>query len=499
MDTLIRGIKQMSTGLKFTVEKQISSHRPYVLSNGCYKEKEVSVLKFKGPYAPKIADSLPILKNLTDAALARHINSQSTGGSVYVLVERLLPLDQSLPAKYPEFFAFSLHKIKACVVRVQKEHNLELGSFDSDQISEGDLYLDANGLIVLAGFELKFIKDPRDKSHTRAMDQLEKSVKHSGPIEESIFCKLERDIDRYSAMTASEQALFQDLVKSNLKKIPEPYKQRLLGRFVEFLNANSKKENREEEREKKIRTVKAALGLKTDPGDTIATLFRILDTDVRLFLLKALRSTKGLAITPAVVKSVFTEFHLGLVCNDDTLKLESIATTGHLVDLMDKKHRGKILATFQGMLKKGKGAEKDKISQVCLDKMDAFADTNAELFYPIVVDMVVDNDRNVKTRGIMILDSLYLFIDAKFTALQVIPLVAKQLLYEEVQEKCFVLLEKLLAHLRTQGKQLKAGSAWKVSGIKGILSGPSPAIKVTRKAKPEPPKQEEDLWDEDEW
>lgn len=507
METLLRGIKQMSTGLKFTLERQIDTQRPYSLYRGEYKDRPVSVIKFKGALSEKVREAVPIIKNLTLPGLPRYLLSQSAGSAVYLVTEPMSLLAEHVRrGEHAAFMVFCLFRIREMLARLLKEHNLEITSFGSGEIVEGDLYVGEEGLVVLGGFEVKFRDsgEQREGDVHRLLAGVEKAFtgqRGYRDIEENLFFVLEREVAGYEKASPTERTNFAQLLKDNTRQLPECYKARIAGHFVSALCRKCEGEPGEprEGREEKERMAKIVFGLKhADPDPFVISLFKILDPDVRLFLLRALRAQKpfGKKLSPELVKAVFPEFKLGLVCSDDLLKMETIATVGCISAAIPEKIKAEILAIFLLAVTKGKGKEREEISRLCLEKAEDFLEADVNAFYKISVECISSSEKALKENGVSILDKIYSYIDPRFLSTQVVSLVSSQLLYEEAQEKSFLLLDKILLHLKSSRKDLlKVG--W-TTGIKGMLMKGQPSIKVSKSVKKKAA-EEEDAWEDAEW
>jgi hypothetical protein len=484
MDSLIRGIKQISTGLKFTADKQMAEREAYRMSVGKYKDLHVSIFKFKGPYAERVSGAIPILKNLVDQSLPKYVMSQMSGPNFYLLTERVEPADLR---KYPEFYRFVLELVGGLRERVLKEHNLEMASFGKSELGPEDLYFTEAGLVVAAGFELKFA-----------------STAHGEKREfTSIFHSIERDLASYRDLGPEGQRVFLKNLEVFVGKSPDQYKRRILGGLLAFLG----EAHRPEEREKVLRTTRAVLSMHFEQDFVIHSLFQLLNSDIRLFLLNEICSQK-ITISKEVMKGIFKEFHLGIVCNDEVLKMSSLRAALFLVDAMDRKSREKLLLSFGEITKKGKKPEREAVCHVAYEKREELLRTNPETFYKFIAELVNSSDNKMKGSGVELVDALFKYIDLKFIALQVLPLVSSQLVYEEVQDKAFLLLERIITHLRRDPKDLRVVSGWNL-GIIGkkavILSGKVPLQKPEKKAEAHKAsgargeKRGADSWGEEEW
>lgn len=471
MDTIIRGLKQMSTGLCFTVDREIATTPVYTAYKGRYKDKKVTVLKYKNKYAEAAVEAFPLMKHITNPILAKVYTSQRSGSSFYIILERVQIMNNN--SKYSLFFRFIRRKIDICNRKMQNEHSIKIVSLDADKIEECDIYATEEGRPVVCGALPRFTQDPVDISE-----------------EEDEICKLDEEIEKYAALSKAEQMNAHDLLRSCAQYLPPQYSLYIAKTLIQYISSEK------EELERKMMSARAALLLNTDVAP-VSLLFEVKSLPVRSLCLKTLRETKG--ITKELVNLVFPAIDEGILISDEAVKIETIETVPFLIKFLAPKQKEKILSKLGAVIKKGRVREKEKATDLILNEHIELLDVSSTL-YSCMGCMVQSTDVIVKKKGLLLVEKLKEIIEIRMLVQEVIPLVSVQCAHAETAEQAVALLCTLSEIARKEVDKLKASDKWKVPGI-SILTKPSP-IKIDSKALQKEKKRrekEKSCWDNQEW
>ncbi|KAI5192443.1 hypothetical protein NECID01_1938 [Nematocida sp. AWRm77] len=473
MDSLLRGIKQLGSGLKFTIDKELCSTPVYTAYKGRYKEFKVTVFKYKGEFAELAAEGYPLLKHITHKVLSKVHTGQRTGGSFYLVTERVVPLSEE-DRRNKEFYGLILRKVAQCNAKIQNEHSIRICTLNSSRVEGTEVYFTEEGCPVVAGVLPRFTQSPAD-----------------APAQTEDIDRLDELVERYEKLSKAEQQMTCDLIKECRNVLPQTYAQYIACMLVKSMGLEGG------DPEQKIQNAKAVLLLKTKTP-SVCLLFTVKYPQVRIHALKHLQNKKAYA-TSEVVSTVFEELCVGLVCTDEQVRKETIHTLPYLVGQMTGKQKAKVLTSVSALIKKGKGREKEEASTFVLKEHTEFLEA-PDILYTCMGWMVYSTDPQVKKNGLYLVEKLKDLINVRTLVLEVIPLVSTQSVFIEVAEQALALLCTLSERARKNMAQLKASDTWKVP-VLGEISKPPPLqidSKTVHRIK-EQKEKEKSCWEDQEW
>jgi len=495
MDTLLRGLKQMSTGLKFTVDKELSSTGAYTSYKGRYKDSKATVFKYKKEHLAKALESLPLIKSVTDSALAKILTYQQSGGHLYIVTERVYPKEKEEGEKR-EFIEFVKRKIKACNGKIESENRIRVSSLGSEEVESAEIYFTEAGNPVAAGVVAKFVQEAPAAGGSeefvdwgRGRGDVQGAKASEENTKADMIEKLDGMVSRYKELSKNEQDIVKDLIRRLFQALPQRYSQYCSTALME----NVEKEDVDRKKES-ARTV-LLLQTKT-PG--VAHLFGVKDPQVRVVALKHMQEKKK-TVDAALMKMIFEEFVSGMVCTDEEARRESIEAVRCLAPVMDAKQKSKVLAALTALTKKGKEKEKEECAKLILEEHAEFLEV-PEVLYSCMVCLVQSTEVCVKKNGLYLVEKLKQLVEIKALVQEVIPLISVQCMFSEVAEQAAALLCALAERVKSESAQLKAPETWKVPVIGGI--GKAPAIKIdqkTIKTIRDKKEKEKSCWDDKEW
>ncbi|KAI5180047.1 hypothetical protein NEOKW01_0376 [Nematocida sp. AWRm80] len=444
MDSWIRGIKQIGTGLKFTMDKEICNTPVYTAYKGRYKNKKSTIFKYKGIYADKAAEAFPLLKHITHPILAEVLCSQKTTNTFYIVTERVEPLEQE---EYSLFVQSMDRRVEQCNLNLQNEHSIRVSSLNSNRVEKSELYFTLEGKPVVAGALPLFMENT------------------SIPIPEpSALDKLYDILDRYNQCSKPEQMVAQDILKEYSEEIPRQYSMYIAKKLVEYIDTEG------EEIDKKISTARALLHLQTEPP-VVSLLFKVNNPQIRVLALHYLQE-KSSYLTAEKIDGFFEDLYMGLFCNDEIVRRESISTIETLLGIFTKAQKEKAISGYGALVKKGRPKEKDQASALIVKNYLEFLECPQTL-YSCCVCMMNSTEVPVKKNGILLIDKLKHIIEIRTLVVEVIPMVSMQSEHSEISEQALNLLCSLAERAKADVSQLKSADKWKVPGM-GLLSRPLP-------------------------
>ncbi|KAI5172393.1 hypothetical protein NEFER03_1496 [Nematocida sp. LUAm3] len=479
MDSLLRGLKQIGTGLKFTMDKELFTSETYVAYKGRYKDKKATIFKYKGRYAESASEAFPLLKHITDPVLARVLTSQKTGNYFYLVTERVFPIG----AASRFFMEFIQRKINRCNEKIQQEHSIRICSLGEDKVMQMEIYYAEDGRPVISGVLPKFVQEIEEY-----------------PEKKETIDLLDEKIEKYPQMGRSEHISVYDLLKACAHDLPSEYSRYVAKYMVEYIK------NDAEEVEKRIYACKSLLLLEMEVS-SVSFLFEVNHPQIRMFSLKALQ--EKVDITQELIDGIFAEFSDGLLVSDLSVKEETMKTLPLLFGYLSGKQKEKILSGLGAIIKKGKGKEKESVSYLVLENYLEFGEIPSVL-YACLGCMVNSGDVMVKKNGLLLVEKLRDSFEIKTLLLEVIPLISTQAIFSEVSEQSVALLCGLSDRARKDIGLLKSGDKWKVPGLPALSKVVPIKItqvpiaekkkqKVKEEKKKEKKEKKETSWDNEEW
>lgn len=135
MNNILRSIKKISTGLIFTINRELASNAIYTSYTGIYKNKKCTIFKYKGVYSTIAEESYPLLKYVQDLLyiVPEILAYQKHKNSFYIVTDRMLPIIKkeempSNPKIYKEFNEFMSTNISHINNTLLKKHSIILTS-----------------------------------------------------------------------------------------------------------------------------------------------------------------------------------------------------------------------------------------------------------------------------------------------------------------------------------------------------------------------------------
>ncbi|KAI5186862.1 hypothetical protein NEHOM01_1757 [Nematocida homosporus] len=529
MDALLRGLKQMGTGLRFTIGQELLSTSLYIAYKGRYKEHKVTIFKYKGKWTEEASLAFPLLKNITDPMLPKVFISQLTSSAFFVVTERL----ESFSNSFPIFQGFTRKCLADLNKRLGKAHGISIG------LSSGvsDWYFTMAGRPVIAGTLPVFIGKESNQMDVDRVDRVDRvddvgvgsskassskassgkagSGKASGSGDGGVgwetvesnervgeIVALDEGLNYYRGYSVAEQGRIHDLIRVVADDLPPEYSTFVANVLLEYIKGA--------EGEAGLAAARALLLLNpVVPGP--AMLFAISTPGVRVIALR------GLKEMPEAVSYVFSEFCDGFLLSDSNVRMETISAVPEIISGLNVKQREKVLVGLGALTKKGRSMERVAAADVVLDGFVEFLEC-ATTLYGCLLCMMQSSEVGPKRTGIRLASRLLEMLDPRAMVMEVIPVVAAQCLVAEVAGDAAEVLVALATRTRREAGRIKAD--WRVPGI-GVLGRAAPikadpklvaqqkkpgdkkaGIKTTPKKKAEKKaekKSEKPGWDNHEW
>lgn len=496
MDAILNRIKQIGTGLNFTLDKELCATNTYVAYKGRYREHKVTIFRYKQEHANAAAEAFPLLKHITHPFLARIISSQRTASSFYLITERTLPI-RGADNLNSDFVVFVQSKIRDCNRKIQNEHGIKICAVDGSGISRRDIYFTEEGRPVVAGVLPRFIKadetqeredlisdapesqisitakkkrDPSPKTISDAcIDPDQGLVSADSPVV-LLLSRIDSYVGRYAELSRAEHEIVYDGLRKTAADLPEMYAAYISKQVLGYIE----KQKYSREKERKIFAARTLLLL--NPGThPVVLLFSVQDPEIRVLAFKILREISGPGAKrealPGILSSAFEDIHGSVLHSEAVVRMEVLDAIPGILSALTSKQKEKVLGVLSVVLKKGKGKEREKASALILSETLEFLEAPGTL-YRCVETMLTSADTPVKRNGIYLLDEIKEALDIHTLVLEVVPLVSSQCICGETADASSKLLCELANRVRRDIQQLKTGEKWKVPGISILTRQP---------------------------
>lgn len=372
-----------------------------------------------------------------------------------VTTQRMLPFEFVLRRETREFNKYILLKIAQALEFLHGSCEIVHGN-----IVKEALFFREDGGVLLGGFERSrtgrlFDEDAMMFSNL-INELLGMNTTPTHFIENNGFCSelffdLEIAFFGYRSFTAEQKLAFIAKAGENRHEFIDIHKRRMAWMVLADLNSDVP-------REFKVAVVDFILDLGVDMEEFLSPLFSVLDTNVRLHLLRSSkRYTGGIQSLDPVVKSL----SLGIKCKDKQLRETTIAFVAENMSLISRKQQAEVLDVMYGYVSDDSG-----VSQVLdfLCRTEPAVDT--DVVYRILCKYLLQS--RAKLQVLNALDVFYESFDSFKMTTELLPLLCGCLSDKHIQMTAFSLIEKILQHLKRHKAEI-VDSEWRLGGIKSLF------------------------------
>ncbi|ORD99842.1 hypothetical protein A0H76_77 [Hepatospora eriocheir] len=388
----------------------------------------------------EIGDILIKLKSLS------HINLtpiyRITQHSIFT--KKLVPLTSisNLSKQYKMYFIMKMKE----VLEFLHENNM----FCRNLVVE-DFFIDEAGNPVLANyFSVSFIKSEDTFVDFLALDNISKSLTNT-PLQNivtpEIFKTIEERLCNFSSLLEDEKVMFLELINENKEILNEFIIKNIFNLLLSELKTEHTKE---------YKLIIMTFLKELDPllfTEYYSQFFKILDSNVRLFLLKDIKSEKSL-------DSCVDDLALGIRVKDKELRAETLTFIFKNRNKFSKKSLNGLIDLITAVI-----TDQSSIEKIC----NHFIEN--KLSHPKHLYKMIFTFLKLKVATVTVYDCLEVYyqdFDKYKLCSELLPLLCSRLSEKEYQDKCFFLVESIVKDLKNN-KQLLENKEWGISKVTGFL------------------------------
>ncbi|AFM98912.1 hypothetical protein EHEL_090160 [Encephalitozoon hellem ATCC 50504] len=375
----------------------------------------------------------------------------------YLVTRRLFPFCSMFRKEAKEFNKYIFLKMAEALMFLHDQ----CGTIHRNIVKDS-LFFSEEGNIVLGGFEKSRKSGTFDEDSMMFSNllnelvgidvKLEDFVKNRGFCSD-IFFDLEIAFFGYKSFTAEQKLDFISKTRKSKDEFIDIHKRRIAWMVLGDISTNAQKDF-------KILGADFILCLDVpNMEEFLSPLFSILDTDVRLYLLRNPEKYIGRVTSlDPIIKSL----SLGIKCKDKQLREETIVFVKENVSMISKKQQSEILETMCEYVSDDQGMH--SVLKFLHDVRPIFKKT--DVVYRILCKYLIQSKSKVQ-----VLHTMEIFYETfdnfKMTA-ELLPLLCGYLSNRHAQPAVFSLIEKILAHLKEHKTEI-IDREWKIGSIKNIF------------------------------
>lgn len=356
------------------------------------------------------------------------------------------------PAKQ-QYNSYLLRSIRGAVAYLHDELRMEhLG------ITMDGLFIDGDGNILLGKFDrcckLRSAKDDEYLLNELSKEMVGREIDWSADQspDDSVFGLLE-DRGLFGSLSLERKREFIARILENREEFIERIRRSIIMLWLENITKISDEKYKLFVMES-IFSFDSALALSLSKE-----LFSILDTPIRLYLLRHLRPAGPL-------DACVQEACLGLKVKTRSLRTETISFLFRHEKFFSTKSFAQILSSIRSDIH-----DPDSANLVCLELLRLrrpLPEALAQPLYPLLVHLL--HVCSCKSSCYKCIELYFTGFDMAKVSSELLPMLCSRLAEQESQDSCFRIVEKILSFLK-QHKGEMATSSWPVKTIRGIFTG----------------------------
>lgn len=379
-----------------------------------------------------------------------------------LITRRLLPFSSVFRKEAKEFNRYILFKVAQALEFLHAQCGVVHGNVTKDALFFGD-----DGGIALGGFEKSRKSDVFDEdsimfscliSEMVGIDMsLPDFIKNRGLCSD-LFFDLEIAFFGYKSFTTDQKLDFISRIQANKDELVGIHKKRISWMVLADVSAGAQKDF-------KVVAVDFVLGLEVpNMEELLPGLFSMLDTGIRLYLL---RNSEKYISSVTTLDPVIKSLSLGIKCKDRHLREETVAFVKQNIGLISRRQQAEILETMYYYVSDDQGISL-VLGFIC-EVRPIFKKT--DVVYRILCKYLIQSKGKMQVLGAM--EIFYPTFDSFKMTTELLPLLCGYLSDRHVQSEVFLLIEKILVHLKEHKGEIIA-KEWKIGSIKNIFRAKTP-------------------------
>ncbi|KMV65497.1 hypothetical protein M970_090180 [Encephalitozoon cuniculi EcunIII-L] len=431
-------------------EALVHTTKSYTMYNTTFESKNATKLVFT-----QTIEAYSFLKKIKhDTIISLYRLNVEKG---YLITRRLLPFCSVFKRETKEFNKYIAFKIAQALVFLHDKCGVVHGNIVKDS-----LFFNEEGRVVLGGFEKSRKSSAFDEDNIMFSNLVEELVgidasladfvKNKGLCSD-IFFDLDIAFFGYRSFTVDQKLDFISGMKKNKNELIDIHKRRVSWMVLADISSSTSKD---------FKTLAVDFVLSFDVPDMeefLPPLFSILDTGIRLYLLRnPEKYIDRITTLDPVVKSL----SLGIKCKDKLLREETVVFIKENIGMVSKRQQSEILETMYSYVSDDQGMV--LVLRFLRDVRPAFKKT--DVVYRILCKYLIQS--KAKAQVLDTMEIFYKSFDNFKMTTELLPLLCGYLSNRSVQPAVFSLIEKILSHLKEHKGEI-VDKEWGIGSIKNIF------------------------------
>ncbi|TBU08717.1 hypothetical protein CWI36_0104p0040 [Hamiltosporidium magnivora] len=482
--------KVINTKNIFTTKKEkIHSTNKYDIYHSTINNQECSIFEYKKEknyknkiqengkackkqnkeFIDKIKKASDLLKNIKHINIIDVIKVSESKENIILYSKKVIPFLFIYTNELNEFNDYVLYKIGLVLDFLHEKCKIS-----HNNIIIESLYVDFNGNIILGDFEEFSGAEMCSMNDDYMFKELVFKIKKSENIKNNEFSikgylnineerfdknfykKFEMNFIKLNILKEFEKYEFIDWIIQNINELIEIYKKIIINFFVNELFKDYKVEY-------KMRVIKFVFELKIiEYEEYIEQIFSVLDSNIRLFILKNVDGRQIKNWTSNTINNI----SLGIKCNDNNLRRESINFIGKILNNLNDKNIKVVLKAMSCVTDK---EIMKYILQFLNENIDILKSRNEDILkdiYKLVMTYI--SCEEVRKELLVTIEIYFKYFKLRKIYIELLPIICTMLGDEAIQDSVFDLIENILKFMKENKKELLVKN-WNVKSIKGFF------------------------------
>ncbi|TBT99015.1 hypothetical protein CWI37_1500p0010 [Hamiltosporidium tvaerminnensis] len=482
--------KVINTKNIFTTKKEkIHSTNKYDIYHSTINNQECSIFEYKKEknyknkiqengkackkqnkeFIDKIKKASDLLKNIKHINIIDVIKVSESKENIILYSKKVIPFLFIYTNELNEFNNYVLYKIGLVLDFLHEKCKIS-----HNNIIIESLYVDFNGNIILGDFEEFSGAEMCSMNDDYMFKELVYKIKKSENIKNNEFSikgylnineerfdknfykKFEMNFIKLNILKEFEKYEFIDWIIQNINELIEIYKKIIINFFVNELFKEYKVEY-------KMRVIKFVFELKIiEYEEYIEQIFSVLDSNIRLFILKNVDGRQIKNWTSNTINNI----SLGIKCNDNNLRRESINFIGKILYNLNDKNIKVVLKAMSCVTDK---EIMKYILQFLNENIDILKSRNEDILkdiYKLVMTYI--SCEEVRKELLVTIEIYFKYFKLRKIYIELLPIICTMLGDEAIQDSVFDLIENILKFMKENKKELLVKN-WNVKSIKGFF------------------------------
>ncbi|KAH9411724.1 hypothetical protein HK407_04g08350 [Ordospora pajunii] len=375
----------------------------------------------------------------------------------YLVTKRLLPFDFVFKTETTEFNKYIFFKIAEALQFIHSRCGVV-----HRNIQKESLFFTEDGGIILGGFERSKESNDFGEDYIMFSSLTSKLLGINASFADFIgnrgfgsemFFDMEVAFFGYRSYTTDQKMEFMESIRRNEAMLIDIYKHRIAWMILGDIKEKCSKEL-------KMHAVDFILSLELCGIDKLLTaLFQMLDTNVRFYLLRNSGKYIGEIST---LDPIAGSLSLGIKCKDKQLREETIVFIRDNISLLSQKQQIEILGVMHDYV----SDERGMMHVVAFIQSTKHVFKKTDAIYKILCKCLVQS--KYKNVVISAIENFYESFDNFKMTTELLPLLCGHLSDRQIQTDVFLLIEKILRHLKEHKSEI-ISHEWKIGNITSMF------------------------------